>query len=221
MGSLKTYMQKTHNSTKRNYVERMMNDKVKCMIEAKKYSKNYWDGNRKYGYGGYQFIKNYWKPLAKKLIRDYKLNNESNVLDIGCGKGYLIYEIKKILPNINIVGIDISKYALKYSHPEIKKLLSIFDARKKLKFKNNYFDLTVSLATFHNFKLNELEIAITEVSRISKSSYIMVESYKDEEQLFNLQCWALTANTFMDNKEWIYLFKKFNYQGDYEFIYFQ
>ena len=221
MGSLKRYMQKTHNSTNRNYVERMINEKVKCMIEAKKYSKNYWDGNRKYGYGGYKFIPNYWKPLAKKLIKDYRLSRKSKVLDIGCGKGYLLYEIKKIIPEIIIVGIDISNYAIKNSHPEIRKYLQITDARKALSFKNKYFDLTISLATFHNFKNNELEIAIKEVSRISKSSYIMVESFRNDKELFNLQCWALTANTFLDSNEWSYLFKKLNYMGDYEFIYFK
>ena len=221
MGSLKKYLQKTHNSTNRNYIERMMGQKVKCMIEAKKYSKNYWDGDRKYGYGGYKFIPNYWKPLAKKLIKDYRLSKTSKVLDIGCGKGYLLYELKKMIPEITIVGIDISKYALKNSHPNIKKYLTIKDARKSLSFNNNYFDLTISLGTFHNFKNYELEIAIKEVTRISKNSYIMVESFRNNKELFNLQCWALTANTFLDTKEWSYLFKKLNYKGDYEFIFFK
>ena len=37
-------MTENHKKTKRNYMERMMNSKVKCMIEAKKYEKNYWMG---------------------------------------------------------------------------------------------------------------------------------------------------------------------------------
>lgn len=221
MGSLKKYIQNMHNSTNRNYIERMLGNKVGCMVEAKKYSKNYWDGDRKYGYGGYKFIPNYWKPLAKKLINDYRLSKKSKVLDIGCGKGYLLYELKKMIPEITIVGIDISNYAIKNSHPYIKKYLTKKDARKPLCFKNKFFDLSISLGTFHNFKNYELEIAIQEVSRISRNSYIMVESFKNDKELFNLQCWALTANTFLDNKEWSYLFKKLNYKGDYEFIYFK
>ena len=79
--------------TKRNYLQRMLNSKVSCMIEAKKYEKNYWDGNRKYGYGGYKYIPGRLEPVAKKLIKKFKLNN-SKILDIGCGKGYLLFEIK-------------------------------------------------------------------------------------------------------------------------------
>ena len=109
---------KLHKKTKRNYINRMLNDKVNCMKEAKKYSKNYWDGDRKYGYGGYKYIPGRWGPVAKKIIEKYKLNNDSRILDVGCGKGFLLYEIKKILPRIDIYGIDISKYALK----SIKKI---------------------------------------------------------------------------------------------------
>ena len=107
---LVTYL---HKKTKRNYVRRMLNDKIICMKEAKKYSKNYWDGDRKYGYGGYKYIPGRWEAVAKKIIKKYNLKNTSRILDIGCGKGFLLYEIKKILPGINLYGIDVSKYALK------------------------------------------------------------------------------------------------------------
>ena len=86
---------KLHLSTKRNYIDRMLNQKIKCMGEAKKYSKNYWDGPRKYGYGGYKYIPGRWQPVAKKIIKNFKLNNKSKILDVGCGKGFLLVEIKK------------------------------------------------------------------------------------------------------------------------------
>ena len=88
------FLTKNHLKTKRNYLQRMNNSKVKCMIEAKKFGKNYWDGNRKYGYGGYKFIPNRWTDIAKKIIRYFNLNENSKVLDVGCGKGFLMYEIK-------------------------------------------------------------------------------------------------------------------------------
>ena len=76
----------------------MMDNKIYFMKLAKKFSRDYWDGDRRAGYGGYKFINNYWKPVAIKIIKQYKLNNKSKVLDIGCGKGYLMYEIKKYCP---------------------------------------------------------------------------------------------------------------------------
>ena len=122
MGKLKNFVTSLHLKTKRNYLERMIDNKVFCMNISKKYGYEYWDGNRRYGYGGYKFIPGRSTNVAKKLIRTYKLTNKSSILDIGCGKGYLLYEIKKILPKIDIHGYDISSYAIKKSKPELKNV---------------------------------------------------------------------------------------------------
>jgi|TARA_B100000767_G_C19676163_1_gene497453 SAM-dependent methyltransferase len=217
----KFFISKVHNSTKRNYVERMINNKIQCMKVAKKYSYDYWDGNRMYGYGGYKFIPGRWTPIAKKIIKDYKLTNKSSILDLGCGKGYLLFEIKKILPKIKILGYDYSKYAIINSKKEIKRYLKVKDIRNKFSFKNNQFDLVLSLGTLHNFELSDLYKTIKEINRIAKRKYIMVESYRNDREQFNLQCWALTCQTFLSKKEWINLYKFLDYKGDFEFIYFK
>ncbi len=209
-----------HTKTKRNYLQRMVNKKIHCMKIAKKYGFDYWDGNRKYGYGGYKYIPDRWKNAALKLIKLYKLNNQSKVLDVGCGKGFLLYEIKKILPNINITGIDISSYGLKNSKKEIKKYLFKYDIKNSLKFKYNQFDLVFSINTLHNLEINFLIKAIKEIQRVGKKQFICAESYKNEKELFNLQCWALTCESFFSKKEWIWILKNSGYTGDYEFIYF-
>ena len=219
MSKIKNYVNKIHNSTKRDYFERMANSKVKCMKEARKFEKNFFDGNRKFGYGGHYYIPNYWQPVAKKLIKDYNLKDNSSVLDVGCGKGYLLYEIKKINPKINIIGFDISKYAIKNSHPQIKKYLFNHNAKDKFKFRSNQFDLTISLATLHNLKIYDIINSLKEIKRVSKKQYTMIESYRNEKELFNLQCWALTCESFLDIKEWEWTFKMANYTGDYEFIF--
>lgn len=216
----KKFFQKIHTSTKRNYLERMMNKKIYCMKIAKKYGKDYWDGNRSYGYGGYKFIEGYWTSMANKLIKDYKLNQNSKILDIGCGKGYLLYEIKKIIPSIKIVGIDISKYAINNSKKEIKKCLFVKKAQDKFKYQKDYFDLVISMGCLHNLFLYDLKKVIITINHIAKKSYIMVESYRSNKELFNLQCWALTCNSFFSKKEWLSIFKENYYTGDYEFIYF-
>ena len=191
------------------------------MKKARKFDFNYWDGPRKYGYGGYKFIPGRWTLVAKKIIKSYKLNNSSKILDVGCGKGYLLYEIKKILPKISIKGFDISNYAIKKSKKEIKNNLFVYDARKKFPFKNSSFDLVMTFSCLHNFKIGDLFRSIAEIKRVGKKQYINVESYRNEKELFNLQCWALTAESFFDRKEWEWIFKKSGYRGDYEFIYFK
>ncbi|MDC1280937.1 class I SAM-dependent methyltransferase [bacterium] len=219
--SLKKYLTLHHQSTKRDYLSRMNDNKINCMMISKKYGKDYWDGDRRYGYGGYSYIPGLWTNIAKKIINDYKLSNSSKILDLGCGKAFLLHEIKKLIPHIKLTGIDISSYAINNTTIEMKSHLSTYDARNVLPYKNMEFDFLLSLGMLHNFRLPELKGVIQEINRVAKNSYIMVESYRNEKELFNLQCWALTAQSFLDNEEWEWLYKEYDYKGDYEFIYFE
>lgn len=210
-----------HTATKRTYIDRMVDEKVMCARKAKEYEFDYWDGEKRYGYGGYRFMPGRWKPIAEKLIERYNLKNDSKILDIGCGKGFLLHEIKLLLPAIEVVGFDVSKHALDTAKDEIKSYLSINRAQDPYDFPNNYFDLVISLNALHNLRLFELKVALAEIERVGKQKYIVVESYRDEQELFNLQCWALTAESFFDHDEWVWLYDHFGYTGDYEFIYFE
>lgn len=221
MGKLKNFASSLHQGTKRDYLARMIDDKVTCMLKAKEYEFDYWDGDRRFGYGGYRFIEGRWKPVAEALISEYNLTSESRILDVGCGKGFLLYEIRNILPNITIVGFDISKHGIENSHPDIKPFIIIHKAQDQYPFQNKEFDLVISLATLHNLRLFELTAALEEIERVGKQGYIMLESYRNEKELFNLQCWGLTCESFFDKEEWIWLYNNFGYTGDYEFIYFE
>jgi SAM-dependent methyltransferase len=220
MGRLRNYVTSLHQSTSRNYLERMMDDKVNCMKIAKKYEKDYWDGDRRYGYGGYNYIPGRWKPVAELLIKSYKLKPGSKVLDIGCGKGFLLYEMKLLIPELDIKGIDVSDHGLRNAKKEIKPFLTKYKAQDSLPFNDNEFDLVISLGTFHNLKLIELQMALSEMERVGLKGYLMLESYRNEAELFNLQCWALTAEMFFGEDDWVWLYNHFGYKGDYEFIYF-
>jgi ubiquinone/menaquinone biosynthesis C-methylase UbiE len=198
-----------------------MNDnKVEAMIKAKEYGYDYWDGDRRYGYGGYKYIPGRWRPVAKTLIERYKLIPGSKVLDIGCGKGFLLYEIQLLEPGIELFGLDISKYGLNSRPDELNADLRLLRCDEKLPWSDNFFDLSFSLGTFHNLHLPELHTALTEMSRVGRQNYLMVESFRNEQEQFNLECWALTAETIMDTKSWEWLFGQANFNGDYEFIYF-
>ena len=120
MGKLVNIVTPLHESTKRDYLARMVDDKVHCMKIAKQYGKDYWDGDRRYGYGGYSYMPGRWKPVAEELISIYNLKSGSKVLDIGCGKGYLLYEMKLLIPDIDITGVDSSDYGLENAKDEIK-----------------------------------------------------------------------------------------------------
>lgn len=221
MGYLLNIVTPLHKMTTRDYIGRMMDEKVHCMLKAKEYEFDYWDGDRRYGYGGYKYMEGRWKPVAEALIETYNLTNNSKILDVGCGKAYLLYEIHKLLPGIELAGFDISKHGLADAKDEIRDKLFRYKAQDRYPYGDDYFDLVISLGCLHNLRLFELETAIKEIERIGKNKYIMVESYRNEQELFNLQCWALTAESFFDTAEWLWLYNHFGYRGDYEFIYFE
>lgn len=217
-----------HKKTQRDYLKRMIENKVEAMDLAKTYGKEYWDGDRRYGYGGYKYIPGYWKPVAEALIKVYDLNNYSKVLDVGCGKAHLLYELKRLLPGLKIQGIDISEYAITNAPEEIRTQLRVQSAQDTpyktpfaQKIMDKYFDLVISITTLHNLSLPDLKKALLEIERVGKHKYIAVESYRNNLELFNLQCWALTCDSFFTPEEWRFLFQEYGCNTDYEFIYFE
>ena len=220
MGKLLDIVTKLHKKTKRDYLARMQDSKIECMIKSKEYGYDYWDGDRRYGYGGYKYDGR-WKIVAQDLIKEYNLKDGAKILDVGCGKAFLLYELKQLLPNAKVVGFDSSKYALQNAKEEIKDNLFLHNAQDIYPFGDDEFDLVISLTTLHNLKIYDLKRAVQEIERVGKNKYIMVEAYKNEAELFNLECWALTCESFFRPDEWIWLYNEWGYSGDYEFIYFE
>ena len=220
MGRLLNVVTPLHKKTKRKYIDRMVDDKVHCMHKAKEYEFDYWDGDRRYGYGGYKYDGR-WKVVAEQFIKIYGLKKDSKILDVGCGKAHLLCEFKKLLPEAEICGFDISKHGIADAPEEIRDSLFNYRAQDAYPWGDNYFDLVISLGCLHNLRIFELETAVKEIERVGKNKYIMLESYRNELEQFNLQCWALTAESFFDTAEWIWVYRHFGYTGDYEFIYFE
>ena len=179
---------------------------------SKKFEREYFDGDRKYGYGGY-VNDGRWKKVAEKFINYYKLEKGSKILDIGCAKGFLVHEFNKL--GMDSYGIDISQYAMKCSDDKIKKKLSICNA-KKIHFQDNFFDLVVSFNTIHNLPLDSCFKAILEINRIAKKHrFIQVDAYSNHQEKKIFLKWVLTAETHGTPKFWLDLFKKANYDGDW------
>lgn len=220
MSKLLNIVTPLHQKTKRTYLDRMVDNKVEAMLKAKEYGFDYWDGDRRYGYGGYKYDGRQ-EVIAEALIKEYNLQPAAKILDIGCGKGFLLYEFQKLLPEAELWGMDISKYAFSQTPPDLKASLLLHSAEKILPWETEYFDLVISIGCLHNLKIPDLGTVLEEIERVGKNGYIMVESYRNEQEQFNLECWALTAETLLDNKSWEYVFNLFCYTGDYEFIYFE
>ena len=224
MGKEVDLMSSLHKSTKRDYLGRV-NDKTfpkgKAASLAKKFDYDYWDGDRRICYGGYKYIPGRFTQLANDLIRNYRLDSNSKILDIGCGKGYLLYEIKKIIPDIKIYGLDISKYAIENSKEEIKEFLTLGNA-KNLEWEDNYFDFVLSINTLHCLPAQDLFKSLCEMERVGKSKkYLCIESFRNEYEKANLLYWQVTCQSFHSPETWLWWFEITGYKGDYSFIYFE
>ena len=213
-----------HKKTSRNYIDRVINKEYPKHIAAKLaklYAYDYWDGDRNICYGGYKYIKGYWKPVVDSLIKTYELPETPKILDIGCGKGYLLHDLKKAIPKAEVYGIDISEYAVKHAKPEVKDNIVIGNANK-LPYENDSFDLVISITTLHNLHAYDLDLALREIERVGKNNkYICVESYRSEEEKANLLYWQVTCEAFNTPDEWMWWFKQSGYTGDYSFIFFE
>ena len=182
---------------------------------ARKFDKDFFDGERKYGYGGYNYNSRFWTNVVKDLADYYKLKDGSKILDIGCGKGFMIYDFLQYNNKFIIKGIDISDYAIENCMDEVKDNLEVGNANK-LVFEDDYFDLVISINTIHNLEKEECAKSLREIERVSKKDkFIIVDAYKNDEERKRMFAWNLTAKTILHVNEWKAFFKENGYTGDY------
>ena len=211
-----------HQSTTRDYVQRVVEfDKAACSEIAIQYGKDYWDGERQYGYGGYKYDGRQ-RITAEKMAEYYGIKKGDRILDVGCGKGYLLYEFTQVVPGVEVVGLDISQYAIDNAKSEVQPFLKLGNA-VSLPFEDDTFDFVVSITTLHNLYNFELQESIREIERVGKGirKHIIVESYRDEREKANLLYWQLTCRSFYTPQEWEWLMLQNGYSGDYSYIVFQ
>jgi len=215
-------VQSLHASTRRNYVERVVeHDKAESAAVARQWGRDYWDGERRYGYGGYRYDGR-WRPLAQALIDRYGIKSGMRVLDVGCGKGYLLYEFTQILPDLKIAGIDISQYGVENAKEEVRPFLRVGSA-VELPYPDHHFDLVISLGVLHNLPLEDVFRAVPEIERVGRGTakYLMVESFRDEREKANLLYWQLTCLSFHSPETWAWIYNRCGYAGDHGFIFFE
>lgn len=218
------FMSHVHKGTHRDYLARV-NDleypKARAAQLCKDWGFEYWDGDRRVCYGGYRYMPGRWAPVGQAMIDHYGLKPGDKILDIGCGKGFQLYELTQLMPGIEVYGIDVSEYAILNAKEEVKDRLQVCSATC-LPFPDAYFDFVFSLNVIHNLPNYQLDKALREMERVGrKNKYLCVESFRNEVEKVNLLYWQVTCSAFCSPEEWGWWFETTGYTGDHSFIFFE
>ena len=202
--------------TQRNSI---INERVKVSDSdrkiAQRFDKEYFDGPRRLGMGGYSYDSKFFTPVVEDIIKYYGLTDESSILDVGCAKGFMLHDFKVALPSCTIAGLDISKYCLENSMESVKPFLK-YGSCNKLPYEDNSFDLVVSIATIHNLDIDGVKESLKEIMRVTrKYAFIKVNGYRTQKECDNLNNWNLVAKTILHVDEWVSIFNEIGYTEDY------
>lgn len=182
---------------------------------ARLFGRDYFDGDRLYGYGGYEYHPRFWRETVRRFRDHYRLEDDAKVLDVGAAKGFMLHDFKELIPSLDVTGVDISEYVIRNAIEDMKPYLSVENA-VDLPFANDSFDFVISINTVHNLCLEECIVALREIERVSGgNSFISVDAWRSEEERKRLMDWNLTALTYMHVDDWKGLFERVGYEGDY------
>jgi ubiquinone/menaquinone biosynthesis C-methylase UbiE len=200
--------------TKRNIQQRAQGKDPEVVATARKFGREYWDGDRKYGYGGYRYDGR-WRSVARDLIAHFGLKSGMRLLDVGCGKGFLVKDLMLECPGLEAFGVDVSLYALQNSEKEVVGRLHLGSA-ESLPFPDLAFDCVLSINTIHNLPRPRAVAAMKEIQRLSAGrAFVQVDSYHTPEQKALFESWVLTAEFHDYPAGWVKLFADAGYTGDY------
>lgn len=182
---------------------------------SKQFGRDYFDGDRRYGYGGYNYHPRFWTETVRYIRDYYELPEEASILDIGCAKGFMLYDFQQLMPKATLAGIDLSEYAIENALDAVKPFVKVGNA-KALPFADKSFDLVLAINTIHNLPYDECKQSVREIERVSRAhAFIMVDAYRTEEQREAMLKWVLTAETMLHVDAWLKLFADAGYTGDY------
>lgn len=183
-------------------------------ILSRRFGREYFDGTRQQGYGGYTY-NGWFRPVVADMIAHYRLPPDARILDVGCAKGFMLHDFKQALPDCTVAGLDISEYAISQAMPTVRPFLTVGDC-SSLPYPDKSFDLVVSIATVHNLDLAGVKVALREIERVSRRhSFIKVNGYRNDAERIALDQWNVVAKTILPVDEWKRLFVEVGYTGDY------
>ena len=182
---------------------------------ARQFGREFFDGDRRYGYGGFNYNPKFWSGVVRDIAEYWNIKLDESLLDVGCAKGFMLFDFLEMKLNLKLCGLDISEYAIRNSKIEVKDSLIMGNAAM-LPFAEKSFDYVISINTIHNLPIEQCIVAIKEIQRVCKSrSFIVVDAYESEIERERMFAWNLTAQTILSKSDWKDVFEYAGYTGDY------
>lgn len=201
--------------TKRDVTKRLEIKSEKHRQIAQQFGEEFFDGTRDTGYGGFNYDERFWQPVIPDFQNHFNLTAENSLLDVGCAKGFMLVDFKKMIEGITLRGIDISSYAIEKSHPDVSDLVAVGSC-DNLEFEDNSFDVVISITTIHNLDYEGCVRSLKEIQRVAKNgSFITVDAYRNDDDKKRMEAWNLTAKTILHVDEWKEMFEKAGYTGNF------
>lgn len=200
--------------TKRDILARAAQKTEEDKALARAFGKDFFDGERRHGYGGFHYHPRFWQPVIPTFQKFYGLNAQSKICDIGCAKGFMLHDFQELIPGISVSGVDLSSYAIQEAMESVRHKLQVQNATHVI-FDDKSFDLVISINTIHNLEAQECITALKQIERIGHKSFVMVDAYRTEAEKEVMFAWNLTAKTILHVDEWKELFVKAGFSGDY------
>ena len=201
--------------TKRNIDERAQSKSEEDRSIARQFGREFFDGDRRHGYGGFNYQARFWQPVVPTLQGHFGLDGHSSLLDVGCAKAFMLHDLAELIPGIQVKGVDVSAYAIENAIPDMRPHVQVADA-VSLPFPDAAFDVVISINTIHNLERTECAQALREIQRVTRrGAFITVDAYHDEDERKRMMDWNLTGRTIMHVDDWRAFFAENGYTGDY------
>src|SRR5260370_19679566 len=183
-------------------------------IIARRFGREYFDGTREQGYGGYRYDGR-WIPVARDIAAHFRLEPGDRVLDIGCAKGFLMHDLMAVVPGLEAWGLEISEYAIENCHPEVRGHIVCASAQR-LPFASGSFDAVLCVNVVHNLGYEACVEAVREIERVAPGrGYVQVDAYRNDDHRDVFLHLRLTPAPFGKPDMWHDLVKRAGYTGDY------
>lgn len=187
---------------------------LKHRLTAWELGREYYDGDRSVGYGGYTYQKERWHKVVRNVFERFELSRSAKILDLGCKKGFFLQAIREMYPDCELIGVENHEYPIQQANAGIKKSLRLHKYYELDNIPDGDVDFLWAFSSIYMQSLGDVVQTLRQVQRVSDgNSFITVGAYRDEKQRESFERWTLLGTTVLSCDDWLEVFDYCGYNG--------